>query len=114
MDRSVEIAVSSGDAICLTIAAVAVMGVAHLAYSIIWQIIFNRRIRDAIVKHRQIGKARAYMLRQDSTRKQLKLATVDEEADQNSDSLAKDTMREQIRLQGQHLQEVSGDDLDAT
>ena len=69
MHRSVSFAPDSGNAVCITVATVVLAGIILLAYSIIWQIVYNRNRRDDIVKFRELLKARLYMQRQDSTRK---------------------------------------------
>lgn len=82
--RSVSIAADAGNAVCITVATVVLAGIILLSYSIIWQILYNRRRRDAIVNQRESLKARQYMLRQESTRKLIKMATVVEEEQEQS------------------------------
>lgn len=77
--RFVFIAAELGDAVCLIFVTVTALGLVLQSYSIVWQIVYNRRIRDEIVKNRELRKGLRYMQRQESVRKQLKLATVDEE-----------------------------------
>ena len=58
MHRFVETAADFGNAICLAISTVAAAGIINLTYSIIWQILYNRRLRDSIVKHKELMKNR--------------------------------------------------------
>ena len=79
MHRFVQMAADFGNVICLVTATVAAAGIINLTYSIIWQILYNRRLRDSIVQHKELMKNRQYMQRQESVRKQLKLGTVFED-----------------------------------
>ena len=83
--RFVRVAADLGNAICVMMASVGALGFCLLTYSIIWQIVYNRRMRDEIVKRHELLKGLRYMQRQESVREQLKLATVNEDDESGDD-----------------------------